>query len=208
MTEITSAEREAQRIAHLVLEQPRPKRMTLPPRPAGFSRVEWKAERRRLIAEPVRLAEGIEEQVALREAWGGGKGTPQTRARADVEARREGSLARLVRSGAIDAHQLAAAEQIRVAHDAITADVRVRTARLERGIHGGARSTGEEESLAQISRQRAYSVWRDSVAPHAAMLLSIVIDDVALTVAARRWRMSNRRASALLVAALDRWRRG
>lgn len=202
-----TTKREVQRVTHLVLEQPRPKRLATPPRPSGLSRAEWKAQRRQLLSEPVRLEQGIEEQVALREQWGGGKATPQTRAHVASESRREGSIARLVRSGALDAHQLAAADEIRTAHDAITADVAVRTARWERGTGGGAHDAAYE-SAAAWRRARAYSVWREAVAPHAAMLLAIVVDDVALTAAARRWRMSTRRAGRVLGEALDRWRRG
>lgn len=206
--EVTGAAREAQRVAHLVLGQPRPQPMLPATRPAGMSRQEWKAERKRILATPVRLAPDIERQMVLREQFGGGKATPEVRLHAQCEMMREGSLERLVRSGAIDAHQLAAAEDIRLAHEAVTAEVRVRTARLTRGISGGARSTGEGESLSQIMRQRAYSVWREAAGPHAAMLLAIIVDDMALTRAARRWRLSNRRARAVLVTALDRWRRG
>jgi hypothetical protein len=39
------------------------------------------------------------------------------------------------------------------------------------------------------------------------MLLSIIVDDVGLTIAARRWRLSNRRTRSVLTAALDAWRR-
>lgn len=207
MTSFSAAEIEAQRVAHLVLGQPRPA-APAPTRPAGMSKQAWKVRRKALLAMPSRLAPEIEAQVALREEWGGGKGTPETRRHAAVEAAREGSLARLVRSGTIDAHQLAAAEEIREAHAVIVADVAVRTARLERGVQGGVRGTGEEEGLGRIMRQRAYGRWREAVAPNAAMLLAIIIDDLALTAAARRWRMSDRRARRVLIAALDAWRRG
>lgn len=205
---IDSTEYEAQRVRHLVLEQPRPKRVGAPSRPAGMAKAEWKAMRRRVLDEPVKLAAGIEERVALRETWGGGKGTPETRCHAAADGAREGSLARLLRSGGIDAHQLAAAEEIRAAHAVLIADVAVRTARWERGTGGGALGSTADESYGQVRRQLAYTEWRDRAGAHAAMLLAIIIDDVAITHAARRWRISNRRALRLLADALDHWRRG
>jgi hypothetical protein len=208
MTHFTGAEREAQRVAHLVFERPRPKRLTAPARPAGMGKQEWKAERKRLLGSPVPLAPDIEKRVALRESYGGGKATPETNAHVASELTREGSLARLVRSRTLDLHQLAAAEEIRAAHAVVIADVAVRTARWERGLGGAARGSAAGESYAQVRRQLAYTEWREAVAPHAAMLLAIVVDDLALTSAARRWRMSDRRARTILTDALDRWRRG
>lgn len=181
-------------MAHLVLGQPRPK-----------AKATGRRSKRKPL--PVVLAPDVETALRLREEYGHKKGTPETYAHLAVELRREGSLARLARSGAIDAHQLAAAEEIRAGHAAVTAEVRVRTARWERSGSGGPLSA-DEESLGSWIRQRAYTRWREAVAPHAAMLLAIIIDDMALTHAARRWRVSDRRARRLLGDALDRWRRG
>ena len=201
----TSTEHERQRIAHLVLDHPRPI-LKIPPKPKGISKIEWKAEKERLRQDGAQLAPGIEERVALREAWRGIAGTPETNEHAVVVASREGALARLVQTGALDAHQLAAAQDIATAYDLITADVAVRTAKLERSTGGGPNAASAEK-IARVILERAYTRWRADVAPHADMLLAIIVDDVGLTSAARRWRMSNRRARSILALALDRWRR-
>jgi hypothetical protein len=96
-----AAERERQRVAHLVLGQPRP-------RPPGANR-----RRKGKVPPRIELAPGIEERVALRERWSHkSHGTAETHEHAAAEARREGALARLVATGSIDAHQLAAAHMI------------------------------------------------------------------------------------------------
>lgn len=191
------AERERQRIAHLVLGAPRPRRKV--------------TSKRKLAKAPVvLLAPGIEERVQLREDWSHKQGTPETHAHAHAAeiASRDGSLARLLRSGAIDAHQAAAAELIVAAHQRITADVAVRTAKYEPRGSGGGPNAASAERIATIILERRYGEWRESVAPHAPMLLAIVVDDLALTTAARRWRMSNRRARTVLIDALNQWGRG
>lgn len=201
----TSTEYEKQRVAHLVLGEPRPA-PEMPPKPKGISKIEWKAAKERLRQKGAKLAEGIEQRVALQEAWRGIAGTPETNEHAVRVASREGALARLVQSGALDHHQLAAAEAIATAYDLITADVAVRTAKLERSTGGGP-DAAAAVSLRRVILERAYTQWRADVAPHADMLLAIIVDDVSLTAAARRWRMSTRRARSTLAQALDRWQR-
>ncbi len=188
------AEVEAQRVAHLVLGRPRPK--------PGRNRS------RKGRADVVRLAPGIEEAVQLRERWSHkAQGTPETHENHDRMSRREGSIARLHTARTIDDHQLAAAQEIVAAHEAIVADVAVRTAKLEPRGTGGGPLSASATPIAAVIRERAYGQWRESVGANAAMLLAIIVDDVPLTHAARRWRMSNRRARGILVTALDRWRR-
>ena len=201
----TPAMREQQRIAHLVLGAPRPT-PEMPRKPKGISKLEWRAMKERVRQEGTRLAPGIEERVALHEAWRGIAGTPETNEHAVAAASREGALARLVQTGALDAHQLAAAQDIATAYDLITAEVAVRTAKLERSTGGGP-NAASAAPIGRVLLERAYTRWRADVAPHADMLLAIIVDDLALTAAARRWRMSNRRARSVLVLALDRWRR-
>jgi hypothetical protein len=202
---VSPAERERQRVAHLVLGEPRPAAV-LPKRPPGLSKLEWKVTKERLRKEGAQLAPGIEERVALREAWRGIAGTPETKEHAVCAARREGALARLVQTGAIDAHQKAAADDIAGAYALIIADVAVRTAKYERSTGGGPNAAAAAP-IGRVLLERAYTRWRAGVAPHADMLLAIIVDDLGITVAARRWRMSNRRARSILVAALDSWRR-
>lgn len=189
-----SAERERQRIAHLVLGAPRPRRKQT-------------SKRKKSKAPIVTLAPGVEEHVQLREAWSHKQGTPETHQHVMVSLAREGALARLHRSGAIDQHQLAAAERIAAAHEQVTADVAVRTAKLEPRGSGGGPNAASAERIGSIILERNYTAWRDAAGAHAAMLLAVIVDDMSLTVAARRWRMSNRRARTTLVAALDRWGR-
>jgi hypothetical protein len=203
----TPTEREAQRVAHLVLGAPRPPR-EMPSKPQGLSKQEWRARKIELRKVPVVLAPGIEEAVQLRERWSHKTNcTPETLEHVDAEQRREGSLARLLKTGAIDGHQLAAAERIQEAYYAITADVAVRTAKLEPRGSGGGPDAASAERLSAVIRDRNYTQWRERVGPHGAMLLAIIVDDMGLTAAARRWRLSNRKARTILVAALDCWGR-
>jgi hypothetical protein len=201
----TSTVHERQRVAHLVLDEPRPT-PKMPAKPKGIAKVEWKVTKEKLRLAGAQLAPGIEERVALREAWRGIAGTPETNEYAVAVASREGALARLVQTGALDAHQLAAAQDIATAYDVITAEVAVRTAKLERSTGGGP-NAASAAPIGRVLLELGYTRWRADVAPHADMLLAIIVDDVPLTAAARRWRMSNRRARSILVLALDRWRR-
>lgn len=191
---ISSEEREQQRVTHLVLGVPRPK-----PKVAS-------KQRRTKVVQFVPLAPGVEESVQLRERWSHkAVGTPETHEHAHAAARREGALARLVATSVLNAHHLAAAEEIEKAYRAVTADVAVRTAKLEPRGSGGGPLAASVERIGAVLLERAYSAWREAVHPHGVMLLSIIIDDVGVTIAAREARMSNRRARGLLVDALDRW---
>lgn len=193
---MTPAEREQQRVAHLVLGAPRP-------------RAKVTAKRKKTkAARPIALAAGVEESVALRERWSHkAEGTPETHEKHAIASTREGCLARLHRSGAIDAHQLAAAERINAAHQLMIADVAVRTAKLERRGSGGGADAASAERLGAVILERNYTAWRAAAGPHVAMLLAIIVDDMALTAAARRWRLSDRRARRVLTDSLDRWGR-
>ncbi|WP_230630667.1 hypothetical protein [Sphingomonas sp. Leaf37] len=202
-----TTERELQRVSHLVLGRPRPA-PALPRKPAGMSKQEWKVEKQRLRDAGQQLVDGVEEHVQLQERWSHkANGTAETHEHAAVSAGREGALLRLVRTGAIDAHQLAAAEKIAEAFAAITAEVTVRTARWGDRNPGGGPNAAEAVPIAAVIQQRTYQRWREATGVHAPMVLAIVVDDVAVTAAARRWRLSNRRARSILVTALDRWQR-
>lgn len=187
---------ERQRVDHLVFGRPRPK--------PGRNKA-----RKGKVAPIVRLAPGIEEAVRLREEYSHkAQGTPETHHHHAVSSRREGSLARLLATGAIDAHQLAAAQQIAAAFEVTVSDVAVRIASYEVRGTGGGPLAASAEPIAAVIRERAYDDWRKAVGAHGQMLLAIIVDDMALTEAARRWRMSNRRARGVLTTALDRWKRG
>lgn len=186
-----TAERERQRVAHLVLGE-------LRPRPPAAKR-----RTRKRPAEPQRLAPGIEEAVALRERWSHKQGTPETLEHASRA--QQGALARLYRSGAIGPNQLAAADEIRTTVEAIRADVALPSASWETRVDAGFRAElAGEEPRRRIALAAAYTRWRATVTP-IAMLLDIIVDDDPYTVAAARHRIGARRAQALLLAALDHW---
>lgn len=199
--EVSGAERERQRFEHLVLGHPRPRGE--PERSAG-------KRRKRKPTKPVPvivLAPGIEERVALRERWSHKQqGTPETHEFADRIRRRAGSLARLHATGTINADQLAAAQMIGETWEAIAAAVSVRTASIETRVDCGFRpGLASAELAGGVWLELIYDRWRGELGSAANIVLVIVVDDVALTVAARRYRMSDRRARALLVDALNLW---
>jgi hypothetical protein len=184
----TSSARERQRVKHLVLGEPRPR----PPK-------------RRRSRAPIALEPGVEEWVALRERWSHkSAGTAETHEHADQARRRPGSLARLFERGAIDKDQLAAAEQIAVAHRAITADVAIRTASLETRVDGGLRGP-ELELLGLVWAELTYTCWRAAVSGPIDALLAVIVHDVGLTIVARRHGMSMPRARRMLTDSLDLW---
>ena len=190
---VGSAERrEQQRIKHLVLEKPRP-------------RSDRAARRRKSVrAGVVVLEPGIEEIVDQRERWSHKQGTPQTH---DHAARyREGSLARLYQSGAIDADQLAASIDIAGVIERIGADVAVKTASLETRIDSNRHGDGGfHEALHLVRHELAYTRWRAALRGPVAPVLEMIAGDMPLTAVARIYRMHNRRARQLLIDALDLW---
>jgi len=136
-------------------------------------------------------------------------GTVQTHARA-AQAR-QGALARLYRSGAIDVHQLGAALEIASVHEKICRGVSVRTASLETRIDcGRADDAGFFEALGAVRWEMAYTRWRGDLPVRlgtgaAGPILAMVCDDIGVERAAREWRMHRRTARRLLIDALDHW---
>lgn len=200
-----SQARERQRFEHLVLGRPRPTGEGLK-KPKGMPKSEWKIRKDELRREATALMPGIEDQVQLHEQWGGAVATPQTLAAADRRRRRAGSMARLYESKAIDAEQLAAAQEIAEAYEAIGAAVSVRSAmaNLSR-VDCGFRPDPDAAMALTTLRELTYGRWRSSVEGPVMMVLDIVVDDVGLSAAARAYRMSDRRARAILVGALNLW---
>lgn len=132
------------------------------------------------------------------------EGTVETHGKAS--AVRQGALARLYQSGAIDADQLAWAQEIAQVHDRIAREVDIRTISLETRIDGG--GGGEAafwESLATVRREIAYTRWRGELPHPAAPILAMIVGDIGVTIAARRHGMGVKRAKALLIGALDLW---
>lgn len=204
MTEIDSAERERQRFQHLVLEKPRPK-PAAGVRPKGMAKSEWKARRHELQQASTRLLPGIEEHVQLRERWAFDKGTPQTLERADRAGKRAGSLARLHGSGTITSEQLIAALDIAETYEAICNQVGIKSSFAFDRVDCSFRPelAGDVLSAGAV-RELRYDEWRRSV-ERFGLVVDIIVADVGLTIAARAHRVSDRRARALLVDALNLW---
>lgn len=143
------------------------------------------------------------QQREAEERWAGrGEGTPATHARA--AGLRQGALARLYHSGAITAEQLGSGLEIAAAAERIGADVRVRTISLETRIDGGRRDGTFWEALADVRREMAYTRWRAELAAPA-IVLDMIVHDMAVTAAAALHRVHVRRARRLLGEALDLW---
>ncbi len=131
------------------------------------------------------------------------EGTPETHAQASRTV--QGALARLYMSGAIDADQLASAEQILRVHAQIVRDVVVATTSLETRIDAGRGGDGIfYEALGRVRAEIAYSAWRASLTKPG-VVLAMITEDVAVTAAAQRFAMRTATAKQLLVDALDRW---
>lgn len=129
-------------------------------------------------------------------------GTPETHAKARVD---DGALARLYRSGAIDAHQLADACEIRAIAQRIGADVAIGTVSLETRVDQSRRFDGTfYEKLGAVRAEVAYGRWRAWL-HNPAVVLAMIVDDVPYSQAARRFRMRAAKAKAMLISALDAW---
>lgn len=118
---------------------------------------------------------------------------------------RQGALARLYEAGAIDVHQLSAGASIAHIHALIARDVTVATMSLETRVDIS-RELGEAffEKLGTVRAEVAYSNWRRQLA-QPALVLAVVIDDLSLSEAARRFRVRKARVRPLLTHALDLW---
>lgn len=203
---IDCAERERQRIAHLVLGQPRPA-PTIPKKPAGISKQEWKASKAALREAGRKLAPGIEEAVAVREVWAGKQGTPETLEHAETVRTRQGALARLYATGVIDVHQLEAAAEIAGVYEQICRGVSVRAADYGTRVDSSRHGDGFYEALGAVRREMAYTRWRATAGRFGPMaaIMDMIIGDVGVTIAAQRHRMHVRRAKRILIDALDHW---
>lgn len=201
----SSAAREQQRFEHLALGRPRPT-PEAPKKPKGVGKAEWKVKRAALLAAGGALPTGIEEWVALREAWSHkAQGTPETHQAAQAAKQRPGALTRLHASGAIDRDQLDAADQIREAYRTVTADVPCKTASWDIRTGGGAHGAADLPLLTVIENGFRFDWWYLTVGQPAPAILAIVVEDVGLTIVAARYGMATRRLRELLVSALDLW---
>lgn len=180
-------------------------------------------ERRKAInraynkAHPQRAAEerGLRQSQAMAAQDFGHKrnGTVETHAKAGKV--RQGALARLHTSGAISIDHVGWAEEIKLEHDLIDAEVSVRT--VNWGTRVDVTRSGQAaffESLGRVRRAVAYTRWRAELAPlcnavgrpaGVQHLLEMVVDDLGVTRAASLLHMSVRRARGLLIRAVELW---
>lgn len=198
--------REHDRVAHLVLGQPLPP----PPvarKPDGMSRQQWKLMKA-TATEELQAASAMDDDLAhavqLRASWRGVAGTPETLERAARST--QGALARLYRSGAIDANQLAAAEEIRAVVERIRSAVALPIASWETRVDAGFRpDAAHQERYGHVLGELSYTRWRAQLLGPPSMAIEMIVDDVGYSVAAVTYRMSARRARALLIDALELW---
>lgn len=165
------------------------------------ARARGQAIRNRIDREQSDLRKGI--RAARREFGHKQNGTVQTHAHA---ARvRQGAIARLFEAGAIDRDQLAASQEIAAIYRRIVGDVTIGCVSLEARVDCGRRHDAAFfESLGAVRREVAYSRWRARIdLPD--LVLAVVVEDIGISVAARRWGMRNARARRIVGDALDLW---
>ena len=93
-----------------------------------------------------------------------------------------------------------------MAHARIVRDVTIGTTSLETRVDQSRRGEAAFfEQLGAVRREVAYGKWREAL-PEPAPVLAMVIEDLGVSRAAKRWRMRNSRAKKLLGEALDLWR--
>lgn len=145
----------------------------------------------------------VEREVTLRETWSHKQGTPQTLEHAS--GTQQGALARLHLSGAIDAEQLASAAMIAGVAERIAHDVTVRTASFDSRVETNRMGDGFWEALGAVRPEVAYTRWRSQLRGSGAIVLDMIVENIGLTIAAKRHRIHNRRARHLLIDAPDAW---
>ena len=164
---------------------------------------QWARRHPRRAAEETALGR---ERRAIRKEFGRSDvtpGTPETRFRASRT--QQGSLARLFVAGDISLDQLQAAAEIAGVADRLGADVQVRTTSVETRVDVSRAHDGAFfESLGAVRREVAYRRWCAAL-PEPGVVLAMIVEDVGVREAAKRWRMRNSRAKQLLGYALDRW---
>ena len=132
-------------------------------------------------------------------------GTPETHHHASKV--RQGAIARLYNSGRLAIEEVAWAQEIRTVAERIGADVAVSTASLETRVDTSRHGDVFWEALGAVRAEVAYSRWRAQLGGRAAIALDIIVEDAAVTEVARRYRVSARKAGALLEEALGLWGR-
>jgi hypothetical protein len=133
------------------------------------------------------------------------EGTPETHEHASKI--RQGALARLYLSGAINADQLAWACEIAMAAELIERDVRVRVASLETRVdNGGSGRNMLVEGIMRVRREVAYTHWRGWIPhPKRAILDMLVGEPRAYSTVAGEYRVGKVKLRRLLIQAIDLW---
>jgi len=133
------------------------------------------------------------------------EGTPETHANAAKT--KQGALARLFESGAIDREQLEYAAEISSVAEAIERDVSVRTASLEARVDSsGTHGVALIEGVRWVRLQMAYTRWRIMLPMPKRLVLDMIVGEpIGYRVAARRYGVHNRKAKRYLIGAIDRW---
>lgn len=165
-------------------------------------------ERAAAAAAPVLAVErrARRQRVVSLSAWSHkNEGTCETHANAAKT--RQGALARLFESGAIDREQLEWAAEISAVAESIERDVSVRTASMEARVDASGRfGVALIEGVRWVRLQMAYTRWRLFLPMPKRLVLDMIVGDpIGFTVAARRYGVHNRRAKKLLIQAIDRW---
>jgi len=177
------------------------------------------ADERYAAIHPQRAAQeaALRERYSQAQANFGYKRNGTTATHDGASRVRQGALARLHASGAISNDQLGWALEIAAEHERIDAEVAIRSAGLER-VGGGGGRDDVFEAIGRVRRAVAYTRWRaalidlcqsasrlSAASMAAAALLDMIVDDLGVTWAARRLRISVRRMRKLLEDALDLW---
>lgn len=131
------------------------------------------------------------------------EGTAETHEKASRTV--QGALARLFMAGAIDQHELGWAGEIAAVHARIVRDVVPATVSLETRVDAG--RSGDAvffEALGRVRAEIAYTAWRAAL-NKPGVVLAMIVDDMAISAAAKIHGMRTATARAMLVAALNAW---
>lgn len=130
-------------------------------------------------------------------------GTPETRFHASRVV--QGCLARLYLAGDLSIEQLSASQEIATVYNRIASGVTIGTMSMETRVDQSGRGDGVFfEQLGAVRREVAYGRWRAAL-PNPFPVLEMIVEDLGISAAAKRWRMRNTGAKAMLCHALDLW---
>ena len=192
--------RAQQRVDHLVFETPRPAARKVKGRKKGRRRVGSSSRM-------VELPDGIEQAVALREAWSHKQGTPETHAHFHRTLHHRHALTRMEERGEITSDQKAWGEAIGMVAEEIESDVAARISRYRMPVDQ--ERSGIDPAFEALQRVRlhiAYTIWREQLQQPKRLVLDMLVgEQMGYHAAARLHRVGWRRARRLLIEALDRW---